>query len=366
MAQAGSRIRVMHLIHQLGAGGAENGIINLANTIDRETFDMAICSIAGHGARSTHLATDVDFFALNKKQGNDPRLPFRLRALFRSWKPDIVHTHAWGTLFEGFVGAKMARVPVLVHGEHGTIEDKPLNRFVQRNLWKWFDAVLSVSEVHRTTLSRTIGFPEDRIQVLKNGVDADVFSPMPCPNVFGLEGRFVVGTIGRLVPIKNQALLIKAVARARAECPDIALVIVGDGPLRQDLQTLASDLGLTDAITFAGQRFDMPEVYNSLDLFVLPSLSEGMSNTILEAMSCQLPVLATNVGGNPELIRHRVTGMLTESNDALQMAETISLLRSDQGLRENISRQARQAILANCSLDRMVSKYQDFYHHLAQ
>lgn len=121
----------MHLIHSLGAGGAENGIINLANHLDRDRFETAICSFVRNGSREKHLKEDVPLFSVDKTPGNDLKLPLRLARLFRKWRPDIVHTHAWGTMFEGFLGARLAKVPVLVHGEHGTIEAKTKNRLFQ-------------------------------------------------------------------------------------------------------------------------------------------------------------------------------------------------------------------------------------------
>jgi sugar transferase (PEP-CTERM/EpsH1 system associated) len=361
---AHKKIKVMHLIHSLGAGGAENGIINLANNMDRNRFAVSICSFVKNGTREKHLKKDVPLFTVNKKQGNDLSLPLRLARLFKTQRPDIVHTHAWGTMFEGFLGAKLARVPVLVHGEHGTIERRKKNRYFQRIIWGYFNAVLSISQSHKKQLAKTIGFPEQKITVLQNGVDADLFCPMPGTRIFGMKDKFIIGTIGRLVPIKNQALLLNAFAEAKKNHDNLFLVIVGEGHLENSLKEQARDLEIADDVLFTGRRFDIPQVLNSLDLFVLPSLNEGMSNTILEAMGCGLPVIATNVGGNPELISHDKTGLLTTSENASQLAERICLLAQDRQLRQHLAEQARNSIIKTWSLSRMVQCYQQFYENL--
>ena len=355
----------MHLIHSLGAGGAENGIINLANHMNRDRFTVSICSFVKNGTREKHLKKDVTLFTVDKKPGNDLTLPLRLAKLFKSFRPDIVHTHAWGTMFEGFLGARFARVPFLVHGEHGTIERRTINRYFQRIIWGYFDAVLSVTHNHKKKLSKSIGFPEQKITVLQNGVNTDLFHSMPGTRIFGMKDKYIIGTIGRLVPVKNQALLLKAFAEAKKNNDNLFLVIVGEGPLENSLKEQVHNLKITDDVLFTGRRFDIPQVLNSLDLFVLPSLSEGMSNTILEAMSCGLPVIATRVGGNPELINYRENGILVESDSLHQMADAILKTAREPDFRRRLSEQARSDIGATFSLRGMVDRYQTFYQNLA-
>ena len=362
MSKIKKKIRVMHLIHSLGAGGAENGIINLANKIDREQFEISICSFLQKGSRKKHLKKDVKLFSMNKKTGNNVTLPFRLSKLFREWKPDIVHTHAWGTMFEGFIGAKLACVPIIVHGEHGTIEIKKRNRYFQRAIWHLFDAVLSVSVNHKKKLASVIEFPEEKIIVLKNGVDTGYFKPKPDVNVFDIKDKFIIGTIGRLVPVKNQALLINAFAELHKTIKDIHLIIVGEGPLEKNLQNLTKSLNISPSVSFTGRRFDIADVLNSFDLFVLPSLSEGMSNTILEAMACGIPAIATDVGGNGELIQHGETGLLIESDNLAELLKNILLIQNQEGLKERFSRRSVSFIEKHHSLPTMVEQYQNFYH----
>lgn len=365
-----TKIRVMHLVHQLGAGGAENGIINIVNNIDQHNFQISIATFVDGGALSQRVQQEkCERFTLNKREGNDLLLPFKLRKLFQTWQPHILHTHAWGTLCEGVIGAKLARIPIIIHGEHGTIQEKPINVFVQRQFWRMTNHVLSMSNEHRQRLSSIIGFPESRIVVIPNGVASNCFSncldKQSAKKKLGFPpDSFIIGTVGRLVPIKNQKMLIKAFASIAEQYPDTRLLMVGDGPLREELATLAATLNVSSRVTFAGRRNDVPKQLQAMDLFVLPSLSEGMSNTLLEAMSTGIPVIATNVGGNPEVITNRISGMLVKSDDPCQLAATISKLIDNKKLRIQMGQEGRKQIEIKFSLAAMVGNYENLYETL--
>lgn len=355
-----NRIKIVHLIYQLGAGGAENGIINIVNNIDSRLFESAICSFSNGGSRVKHLNSDVKYISMMKNDGNDFFLPFRLMKFFSKWKPDIVHTHAWGTLIEGLVSAKFASVPALVHGEHGTIQIKELNKKIQKYAWRCFDQVLSVSQEHKNTLMDIIGFPSRGIKVIPNGVNTDVFYPA----VKKIRNKKIrIATIGRLVPVKNQILLIKAFQKVYKNS-NAELIIVGDGPLHQDLELYVKQNSLTDNVVFTGQRFDIPDLLRSFDIFVLPSLREGMSNTILEAMSTGVTVIATAVGGNVELVDHQKTGLLINSGDHHALADNLLHLIENETERHRLGENARQRVLDNFSLDIMIRNYETLYKNL--
>lgn len=362
------RIRVMHLIHQLGAGGAENGIVNLANHIDQERFQMAVCAFVRGGVLTRRLDKGrIALFEAEKSPGNDLGLPVALVRLFRQWKPDIVHTHAWGTLCEGVAAARIAGVPSVVHGEHGTIQRRRRNLLVQRTFWRLTDRVLSVSSHHASELASVVGFPESRITVLPNGVDNRRFhgarrGRQSVRDSMGFGGDDIaVGTVGRLVPVKNQRLLIDAFSRLPGPPSRRKLVVVGDGPLENALRAHAENAGCADRVRFPGRRSDIPEVMAAMDIFALPSLSEGMSNTILEAMSSRLPVIATAVGGNPELVVDGVTGMLVPTDDADAMARALAVLVQDAAKRKAMGDKGRERVLREFSLDAMVRNYQALY-----
>jgi len=361
----------MHLIHQLRTGGAENGIINLVNLIDGDRFESAVCAFVGGGAQTHRVDTrKTKLFELNKtKDGNDFLLPFRLKKQLILWQPHILHTHAWGTLCEGFLAAKMARIPVVIHGEHGTLQQQKRNIPVQRFVWGLCTQVLSVSNSHREKIAGTIGFPPEKIKVIPNGVDTNRFSPNPDhegkKTLLGFAPQDkIIGTVGRLMPVKNQQMLIQAFATLVGHCPDAKLVLVGDGPLRNELTQLASSLGIAPSIHFLGRRSDVPAVLQAMDLFVLPSISEGMSNTILEAMSCGLPVVATDVGGNPEIIIDNVTGRLVQSDNVEELADILTFLFDHPDQLQVMGRSSRKHIEDNYSIQTMINNYERLYQEL--
>lgn len=362
------KTRVMHLIHRLNAGGAENGVINLANNIDINLFDFSICALVGNGAL-THRLNKIrtTLFELNKGSGNDLHLPIRLFHLFNRWRPDIVHTHAWGTLCEGFLAAKAARILVLIHGEHGTIQKKKHNILVQRMVWHFVDRVLSVSYDHAHQLTKTIGFPLDRIHVLANGVDHERFDSKKGgqhvrKHLNLRQDDIVIGTVGRLVPVKNQQLLIHSFSRLCNKYPNIRLMVTGDGPLRESLEQVAGEIICPTRFRFLGRRSDVPEIMAAMDIFTLPSHSEGMSNTILEAMSSGLPVIATAIGGNPELVVHGETGQLIPVDNTHALTDAIAFLVENPAIRNRMGLAGRQRVEDRFSLQRMVANYQDLYH----
>ena len=364
------KIRVMHLVHQLGSGGAENGIVNLANHMDTKRFEKSICAFVGNGVLTSRLDLNrVALFEMGKVAGNDFRLLAKLFPLFKRWGPDIVHTHAWGTLCEGFLAGKAARVPVLVHGEHGTIQEKKRNVLVQRIFWGFADKVLSVSRVHACKISKSMGFPLKKIEVIANGVDSDLFrlrdDRRAIRDELGLGADdIVLGTVGRLVPVKNQEFLIRSFARLVGDGSRAKLVVAGDGPLRGELESEAEKQGCLASVRFLGRRSDIPDVMAALDIFALTSVSEGMSNTILEAMGSGLPVVATDVGGNPELVVNNETGFLIPSNNVGALASALKNLVENPVLRLQMGQAGRARVERKFSLGAMVANYERLYLRL--
>jgi len=171
----------------------------------------------------------------------------------------------------------------------------------------------------------------------------------------------VIGTIGRLVPVKNQAMLLRAAARLYEYHNNIKVLLIGDGPLENELVALATSLGIAPNVRFLGRRSNVPDILRTLDIFVLPSLSEGMSNTILEAMSCKLPVVATNVGGNSELVVHGLTGLLVQRNNHEEMCRKLEELVMNPDKREQMGSQGRKRVGSFFSIGKMIKNYESLY-----
>jgi sugar transferase (PEP-CTERM/EpsH1 system associated) len=358
-------VRVMHLVYRLQSGGMEHGVIKICNGLDRGRVQSSVCSTTPATDVKWLLRPEVPLFECHRRQGNDPRLVVELFRLFRRERPHIVHTHSWGTLVEGVLAARLARVPKVIHGEHGTMELRPLQVQIQRFVWSRTDRVLSVSSRLAERMASVTGFPRERITTIRNGVDTSAFGQVSrhaARVTLGLSADdLIVGTIGRLVPVKGHAMLIDAVAKLRDRGRLVTAVIAGDGPLEADLKARVKALMLQDRLLLLGHRPDTETVLAALDVFVLPSRSEGLSNTILEAMASGLPVVATAVGGNDELIDQWTTGVLVAPEDADAFATAIEELLASNDKRAAIGSAALGHVRSAFSIEAMIQHYEQVY-----
>ncbi len=363
-----NKIKIAHVSAHLQFGGKENGVVNLVNGLDPDIFESYIFTYVKGGP----LAQRVDpsrcrVVELGDKLGGDYRLYFKLAREFWRYRIHIAHTHSWATLMEGMIGAKLAAVPIIIHGEHGTMQtESKLHIFVQRWFWRRTDLMLSVSEVLRENLHRTFDFPKERIQVVRNGVDLSRFdlsrNGIDYKARLGLPPEALVfGAVGRLVPVKAYPVLLKAAKLVFREIPAAHLAIVGDGPLRHELVHLARDYNMMDRVHFLGARKDVSEILRAFDVYVLCSESEGMSNTILEAMASGRPVVATAVGGNPELVVDGETGLLVPPNHPHHLATALAKLLREPARRQCLGQRGRQRVEERFSLESMVRNYARVY-----
>jgi len=372
-----TRPLIAHVVYRFDVGGLENGVANLINRLPAAQFRHAVIALTEvTDFRNRITRDDVQFIALGKSAGHGIRLAPRLYRLFRELQPAIVHTRNLAAL-EASVPAWLARVPMRVHGEHGWDVADPggvnrKNRLIRRLHRPFVTHYIALSADIERYLMQQVGIAPTRISHIYNGVDTTRFAPAGtrasidgCP--FGAD-CWLVGTVGRLAAVKDQATLVRAFARACALDANaekaMRLAIVGDGPLKAMLEAQAASFGLTDRITFSGARSDIPGFMRSFDVFVLPSLNEGISNTILEAMATGLPVVAGRVGGNPELVVDGVTGRLYEPDVPNALEAALLPYLTDPALREVHGRAARDRVVHNFSLEAMVRRYLDLYDEI--
>ena len=363
-------VRVMHVMYALQPGGMEFGVVKLVNGLDRSRVHSSICSTAPIvGDMMSFVSPGVPVFELRRRQGNDPKLVLDLYRLFRRERPDIVHTHAWGTLIEGLVAARLARVPFVIHGEHGTLQLRGYQARIQKWAWSRATQVLSVSRKLTERMAEMTGFDARRIHTIQNGVDFSRFSPAlrePARAALGIApGALAIGTAGRLVPVKDHANLINALALLRDRGLPFQGVIAGEGPLRGALEEQIARLGLGDRVRLLGQRSDIERIFAALDVFVLCSRSEGMSNTILEAMASGTPVVATRVGGAEELVEDGRTGLLVPREDTPALAGALARLADDAVARCEMGFASRIKAETEFSLQRMLHDYDRLYVGMA-
>jgi len=370
---------VAHVIYRLDVGGLENGLVNLINRFPAQRFRHAIISLTDYSEFRQRLTRgDVPVFTLNKPPGNSPVTQFNLWRLLNRLRPDIVHTRNLAAL-EATLPAALAGVPVRIHGEHGRdvddLDGTNTRRQIVRRLYKPFvHQYIVVSQDLGSYLQHKIGVPPSRIAQIYNGVDSTLFHPagevrdvVPNPNFSG-PGRFVIGTVGRMQDVKDQLTLARAFVRLMQAIPGaeqrLRLVMVGEGPLRERARILLAEAGVEEYVWLPGERNDVARIMRSFDLFVLPSLAEGISNTILEAMASGLPVLATAVGGNPELIQAGVTGTLVPRGDPESMARAIRAYAESTELCRRHGIEARRMIERKFGMEAMVGAYMTIYDKL--
>lgn len=367
---------IMHVIHHLVTGGMENGLVNLINGLPEDEFRHVVVCIEDHSSFADRIRRrDVDVVDLRRSRAGHARMRVDLIGLCRSLRPQIVHTRGLSGL-DAQLPALLTGVPARLHGEHGWDVDN-LDGRAKRPLWlRRLHAPLvhhyvTVSMDLRRYLIERVGIAPHRVSSICNGVDVDRFAPGPLARDLGLPDDFLrpdvvrVGTVGRLQPVKHQFALLEAIALLRARCPELAdrirLVLVGEGPLREELAQRARMHRLDKATLFAGGTDRVPEWMRVLDVFVLPSLNEGISNTLLEAMATGVPVLATAVGGNPELLEEGTTGHTFAPRDVNGLAARIERYVADPALRRAHGLAGRRRAERDFSLRTMVTAYRDLY-----
>jgi sugar transferase (PEP-CTERM/EpsH1 system associated) len=370
---------IAHVIFRLDVGGLENGLVNLINRMPADRYRHAIICLEDFTEFRRRIArADVPVFALHKAPGNSPMLHWRLWRLLLRLRPDIVHTRNFGTL-EAAIPAALAGVRARIHSEHGhELVDiggrSRRHRWVRRAFRPLVHRYIALSKDLERYLRDGVDVPPARLAQLYNGVDTERFRPAPRgreplpSDRFAGPGQFVIGTVGRMQAIKDPILLARSFVQVLREMPDAArrlrLVMIGDGPLWNQVRAVLDEAGAADLAWLPGERDDVPRIMRGLDLFVLPSLSEGISNTVLEAMASGLPVVATAVGGNPELIDDGVTGTLVPRGDVARMTQAIRAYVENPELCRRHGLEARRAAERRFSMDAMVHAYLTIYDGL--
>jgi glycosyltransferase involved in cell wall biosynthesis len=340
-------------------GGAEKLLVEFARRADRQRFDLRFVTLGRRGSLAEEIeACGWPVTALNEPEGLRKWLVVRLAWLFRGWQVDVVHTHNTKAIFYGAPAARLAGVPAVVHTRHGQrYQASRSDNTVFRFLTRLVDRVVCVSQ-DSARLSATEGITRRQIATIWNGIDVGKFAYLgPSPG-----GPAVM--VGRLSFEKDVATLIRATALIVPAEPAFQLAIAGDGECLADLKRLTVELGLAEHVQFLGEIRDIPGLLGRSSLLVLPSLTEGISLTLLEAMARGLPVVATRVGGNPEVVVDGETGYLVPPQQPAKLAERmLDLLRKPDRARQ-MGRQARARVEAHFQVSEMVARYEALYNDM--
>jgi sugar transferase (PEP-CTERM/EpsH1 system associated) len=360
--------KVLHILHAFSHGGLENGLVNIINESPTD-LEHELCLLTSGGEFIDRIQKPIRYYELHKKPGNSIGIILQLKRVIRESGANVVHTRNWAS-FDGVLAACLCPGVTLLHGEHGRDMTDPDGSIRRRNLFRRLFSprvkkFTTVSEDLERWLTEKVKLPRRKVQLIRNGVDTDRFRPhrdLEFRRVLGIaDNEFVIGTIGRLDPVKNHSGLIRAFATLLKNAGNTHLLIVGDGPERRNLENLSRSLGIEQYCHLAGYRSEIKRFYGVFDAFVLNSFAEGMSNTLLEAMASALPVVCTPAGANAELIEDGVTGTLVPINEEKALYEALLMCCQSPAFCSRTGSMAREFILRSFSLSRMVEQYNKLY-----
>lgn len=354
-------VHVLHVVRTLGrSGGMERNLYRVVQTLAGRGIKHSIALLSdfedvidfGELAEVTRVVTGP----------NDPRLVLKLRALMQRIQPTVVHARNWGA----WPDAALARMgvwprPAMLFSYHGAEDSDrpPLKRKLAfQALTRSSNRMFAVSAAARDLVQDNFNVGFKTIEVIPNGVDTERFHPRATPRP---KGPWVIGAAGRLHPIKNFPLILKAVARLPAPFGDVRVRYAGDGPQREELVTTARELGLEDRLELKGHVEDVPGFLRDLDVFVLSSDNEANPNALLEAMASGLPCVSCAVGGAVEVSNHGKAARLVPARDPEQMAQALTELLENAALRDTLGQQARAWVLEEYGQSTMMDRYEELY-----
>ncbi|MAG57458.1 MAG: hypothetical protein CMJ83_14295 [Planctomycetes bacterium] len=356
-------IRIAHIVASFDVGGLQKGVVNLINRTDAGTFTHLVLSL-GPGMAMAERLTVGEAESLGVSTGERRSLARAIAERIRQFGADVVHTRNWPTFADGCRARRRAKIKAHIHGYHGRDASGAVGfgwkrRIVGKILTRFTDRIVVLTRAMGNEYRNEFGTPRGGMRVIPNGVEL--------PDV--VRRRRAVGdpyrvlAVGRLDPVKDYASLLQAFASMHGRGPEDRLVIAGDGPERDGLRLAAQRAGIVDSVEMPGLVRDPSRLYGEADVFVQSSLYEGMSNTIAEAMASGLPVIATAVGGNPDVVGD--AGILYRSGDVSALADRLAELRADPDRATGLAAAARARVESEFSYERMVGSYEELYRDVS-
>jgi len=365
-------IKVLQITHDLNIGGLQRVVVDLAIHLDQEIFHVGVLCLREKGPLTRELEEkNIPVFSISHRKVKTDFLTFaKAYSIIRQFKPDVVHTHNTQPFIDGTMAAFLARVPVKVHTDHArNFPDKKRYMFAEWIFSHMSDRLIAVSEHTKNNLIKFEKIGASKIDVIHNGIDGNKFKLTFDVNEkkkqFGVLDRYpIVGLGVRITKQKGITHLIRAVSMLIDTLPDTCLLIAGDGPLQNSLKQEAVELGVAEHIRFVGPQNNMNDILQIIDIFALPSLWEGLPLVILEAMAAKKPIIATNVGGNTEVIKDNLNGILVDPERPDLLADAIISLAGNKTLMEQIANNAYSSYEKNYSVSAMAGKYMKLYAQL--
>lgn len=366
------KTHIVHITQHLEIGGLESFIVEFCRKLDKDAFTATVLCLNGYDERYRKSLAEcgVEVHLIQKKSKYDFMFLWRAAAYLKSIGADIVHSHGGCFLYSSLIG-KLAGIKGLVYTAHGMPVTSGFQAGVEEYLsCRMTDRIVAVSEEIAEDLKNRQKSALHKIDVIINGIDSDRYMPVEdqkliasCKSAYGLPaGKKIIGTVGRLETVKNYPLLLHAFAKlAQSGRHDCHLVLVGSGREEGPLKLLSGDLGIKERVSFLGMQYDLHKIYPLFDVFVLPSLTEGTSLSLLEAQSCGVPAIVTDVGGNSSVIKNGLNGFLTPSGDHEAMTAHLDhCLNCDTELAA-MGKAARTEILDKFNINAVLKQYQAMY-----
>lgn len=366
------RPRVLHLITSFEIGGTERQAVELLKRLNRERYDVRLAVLRNEGPFYSEIQAqfpDVPEFPLTSfYNANALKQLARLRRLLLGEKTDILHAHDFYSSFLGAAAARLCGVRVIACQRHLKLSDRRAHRAGTRLIHRLAHRILVNSEAIRDHIIGRDGASPDKIVVIKNGVVASQSRANSHDELCGEIGinssSTLVGIVARLQEVKGHHYFIEAAANALRTRTDAHFVLVGDGPLRGEIERQAVELGIADRVHLMGDRGDVSQLVGAFDLLVLSSLHEGLPNAVMEAMSAGVPVVATSVGGTKELITDGETGYLAPPENSPALADRIVFALGDEAHRDDIVSAARRRVTTRFGIERMVESVEALYDEM--
>lgn len=353
------KINLIHIITALDYGGAERLLFDLVRNLDRKKYNVSVvCVVRGGALVKEFRDIAVDVKIIGKKIKIGLSTIFKISKYLKRKNPDIVHTHLFGGDTWGRLGALMARVPVIISTEHNiNLDEGIIKRFVKMVL-SWFtDKIIAVSSSVKEYSIKVDHINPKKIEVIYNGVNIKKFYN-PNPNFFQNKTP-VIGVVGRLEEQKGHKYLLEAIQKIK-DVP-FEVWVIGDGSLRIKLEKQADELSIKDKVKFLGSRDDVKELLRQTDIFVLPSLWEGLGIAVLEAALAGKPIIATKVGGLQEIINDKKTGLLIPAKDSEKLAQSIKWVLSHEKEAAQMALKLQEEVREQFDVKKMAKKYENLY-----
>ena len=365
------KIKIMFCIARLVIGGTEQQLLDFITDINRNRYDVIVCPlVSGGGLFKEFERANISIVVVGRKHKYDPFILWRLIRIIKRERVDILHTFLYTANFWGRIAGQLAGVPIIIAGERGIDAwKKKFHFFIDRILSSRTDLIITNAECIKDFYIHNAHINPDKFKVIRNGKKLDRFivdvnkerkkSELKIPSDCS-----VVCTIGRLHPLKGCQFLLQAAKIVLEYDKNVIFLIVGDGMMRNQLESLAEQLQIGDYVRFTGFRRDIGEILSITDVFAFPTLSEGLPNVLLEAMAMRKPIVATNIDGNREIIEDNVTGILVPPKNPEKLADGVLRLLRDRKLATILGKSGYCKLEKEFAFDVMVQKIQNTYEEL--